>query len=759
MNNKNLLSLFNSVNFDIVQENNKKNSVPKSYVKTLNKEMASIGYSLKPKLIEKLTFLSKENFLKVRENLLLNMLTLSGFDKQFNVLFNNFPYEVPEQKKYLEDRIINHIRNMEGNDDLKISSNHVLSCGHVIDNNVFDLNSFGACPICQLQVDELETSSQAKYTYKNITPLKMVGYISNSGLKQKAESFLVRNSSLNQIEKDFLNELIAENKISLDKPKGVIYKENLPFLFSINSEWVKDNLSGATDILRIAAYVSNLSLKSEINDVSLSSERVRFKLTTSNKKKLLSLLNDMNLSSLEEDMLRYREIWLRMGEVINPCSLENKAKYPNVAKAFDRLRNQSKLIETFNRYVSNLTAKIDINKNQDDTDMIKLVNLLSSRPGEFLRKLDYMLRKTHEDETHAIIYTNLETILNKVDTKIIFETIKYFSYRETKHEKRVFYPKGQVNKVQILDDNREDIDPNVLKSVIFYLKNELTKRLEKESNMGLVYVDPSLMDIIIPFNQRGDSKTTTPTVKGSKYALNDKASNIRLFIYWKDGSSRTDVDLSVNCYDENFKLSRSVSFSNLSDKGLKHSGDIQGAPKGASEFLDCDISVLRKTGVRYIIPNVISYTGQTFDSFECFSGYMERDKLTSGKHFEPTAVKFKFDLNSPNTTHMPIAFDVLENKVIFIDMPSAIRAYSTTVANSDKFVELLKATLDLPLRKPTVYDVLFENVNARGKLVKTPSEADVVYNLDNFDMEEILKLMKPEEWINSSDFSFKKSKI
>jgi hypothetical protein len=80
-----------------------------------------------------------------------------------------------------------------------------------------------------------------------------------------------------------------------------MFRENLPFVYLLadrDSEYLRPLIKSATDILRIAAYLSD-----EEADLSLK-ERTKLKIKTGDRKVLLELLN--SLSNLPEDMLRHR---------------------------------------------------------------------------------------------------------------------------------------------------------------------------------------------------------------------------------------------------------------------------------------------------------------------------------------------------------------------------------------------------------------------------------------------------------------------
>lgn len=687
---------------------------PRNYVSAFNTELASYGYTLDADLLMRLEALPERVFRQVRKDALAITAEVKG-EANHSVLFNKFPYETPDQHDYLLRRIYGHVQNRDRHN---IENPTLLSCGHVIDNDVFNLSDFGACPICQFQVDELSSSEEVRDAYKSVTPLTVLRYASDAFVQAEGNKMLARPSSLSKTERDFLTKATAEG-IQFSAPTTTIFKENLPFIYAHVSSDVASHLSGATDIMRIAYFLSD-----EESDLSLK-ENVKFKITTGHKKKLLGFLN--GLDNLEEDMMRNRERWLRLGEKLNPGTAENRRRFPRVAEAFDALRTDQKAIPTFSRKVEKSIRA----KTVDEA----LLRNLSSRPGEFLRRLDFLLR-TADDS--APVLEKLTTVVTQARTKMLFELRKYFDHRATStSEPRMFIPKGAVNKMQVLEDRRAPVSLSDAGQVMDIIDAEVISRFSKALDpMGKVYLDEGLKGLVLPYNQRGDSGASTSAFsKGSRFPLSDKADVLRLFVHW---TGNVDVDLSINLLDEDFETLESVGYYNTQSQKIIHSGDIQNAPNGASEFVDMDIRHLRSRGMRYAVMSVISFRGDGFNAFPCFAGFMERDSVKSGARFEASSVALKFDIKSDATTVMPLVFDIGTKEVIYVDLTTGQRSLYNARSGGKQFAALARAAISLPQRKPTAHDVLYLKARAVGELVNTAEEADLVFSRDNVDLNELV---------------------
>ena len=75
-------------------------------------------------------------------------------------------------------------------------------------------------------------------------------------------------------------------------------------------------------------------------------------------------------------------------------------------------------------------------------------------------------------------------------------------------------------------------------------QDALVKRFASLPPLGRCFVDPALRDYIVPLAQRAASKSLRTLVRGSRLPLPDTRF-IRLFLWWKNGRARTDIDLSA----------------------------------------------------------------------------------------------------------------------------------------------------------------------------------------------------------------------
>lgn len=681
------------------------------HISTLVTEAQAFGFVFAPSLRDSISKLSPNDFIEFRRDL------LEAFDKLvgselgiLTPLFKGFPYETPNHHEYLLKRLIS----VSGVVSL-ITKPQILSCGHIV--TLFDIDKFSACPVCQCQVPELNCDSipEKHVFYNGCVGYKVLQQIDSKTLGEIGLQILSRQSSINSQEKKLLIDIISKKAIDGSKITK-IYNENLPFLYAINPTIAKKHIVGVTDVLRIITYLSDVEA-----DLSLATN-TRYKLRTSQKKKMLDLID--SIYNISEDMMRHREKWLRVGEILNPRKYENK--YPNAASAFALIRNDHKSIGTISKVIdSALRASII-----DET----FIDILEKRPGEFMRKLNAILMKT-DFINQPFITRAFFNCIKKTKTRMLFDILKYFRSRND-YDSRIFFPKGPSNRSWVEEVNFKNLNPEKILFVISAIQQELMSRFDS-SEPKKIYIDPELKYQLLSFNQRGDAVTNVGVTKGSMMFVTEPV--VRLFTWWK---GNVDVDLSLVLYNESFQQITHVSFRLLHNASMRHSGDIQRAPNGAAEYIDIDIQETKKNypNIKYGVVQLNVYRGETFSKFPCFVGYMERDSITSGKLFEPETVKLKFDVNDKCRITCPLIFDFEKNAVIFTNVQ--LGASSFSAANSNiRLQKIATSFITLYTRKPTIYDVLEIFAWKNGSITEQKADANMVFDSSNICIEDIYKMI------------------
>ena len=550
------------------------------------------------------------------------------------------------------------------------------------------------------------------------TKLIVVDIGSESSFNQFIFNLLKSPTSLSETDLEYLEKAI-DIDISIFDLKHIVHKETLAFvanmliekigvkeLNSTMKENLFDNFKTATDVLRLAIAMST-------GDVSLALNTRFRNFKRAERRLLLELLNKCN--NIEEDMLKHKKKWIKLGEKLHPGEYK---QFEKVHQAFNKIRNNLHIF-TFNNIAEDLYKNNELNA---------LALHLKQRPGEFTRRLDSILRVAKNKDEQLSILNDFNSIVDKVSTLVLLQVISHFKNRKTNW--RVFFPKGQICKAYGIKNNLPKIKKEMRNKTIEICENSLKKRFGELEPLNKVFVDEKLKNYIVPFNQRSASKTLKTVARGSKFDL-PKNRTIRFFLHWLDGKERTDIDLSTTFLDENFNYVNHISYTKLRALDCVHSGDFTSAPHpdGASEYIDCNINSLKNNGVRYVVMHALSFTQQPYkDLPECYVGWMIRKNPTEGEVFERKTVEQKIDLTADTKYVIPIVFDIEKMQGIWLDLAitKTPRFKNNVENNFNTTTSLIESILES--ERFNIYDLLMLHVANRGELVDNENDADVVFS-------------------------------
>lgn len=454
-------------------------------------------------------------------------------------------------------------------------------------------------------------------------------------------------------------------------------------------------------------------------DISLATNAKFRSFKRKERRLLLELLQGCGF--IEEDMLRYKNRWIRVGERLHPGEYDEK-QFGKVITAFNKLRNEVK-IETFGGKVVKAI----------ETENYKTaLNLLKKRPGELARKLDHLLRLAQDKN---MIVNTFKDVASDVSTPVLLQVKEHFAHRTEELKSRVFFPKGNLARCYCIENDLPEIDVKYCNAIVKICENALIENYKSKDFLGNVYVDESIKGFCVPYSQRSANKAMKNVTRGSRFKINDDANFIRLGIHWKNElyngiEYRTDIDLSCSFLDENFSHLDHVSYTHLKNKYSVHSGDLVGAPResgGAAEFIDININKAVDHGVKYAAVQIYGFTRTKFsDLDEMLFNWQEGVDADCGDIFEPTRVQQSMNLGFNSDCGIPVVFDLENKEVIWCDLSL------TTRSDFPRCVEgnirgLSATTMGIcNAYKPQMYDLALLHVAARGLLVTDINEADVV---------------------------------
>jgi len=540
---------------------------------------------------------------------------------------------------------------------------------------------------------------------------------------QMCNNIILSKTSISNQDKKDLTDYLTSVYVS-DLPFEIPFKENAMFVCktllnnsTIYTTVINKYIKTATDILRLAVALSD-------GDISLA-EKTNFKKFKRSERRLFLILLE-NINNPLEDMNRNRNEWVKLGEIIHPG--EYKKKFPKAFELFKIIRS-NKNIKTFNTEIEWLLNRKCV---------VDAVLELSKRPGELARRLDHLLRLSSADFETNLVINRFAKVASDISTPVLLQVMTHFQHRNDDKDLRIIFPKGNVSKVQAIKNELPNIDKKVCNAVSTVCGDTLMQRFGKLGFIGDVYIDPILKNYIVPFSQRSASNSLKTLVRGSKINL-PEGDTIRLFTWWKnlednaEYMNRVDVDLSVVMYNDDWSYNGHISYTNLKNEFMYHSGDIttgsiDGVNSGASEYIDINITQCPKN-VRYIVINLLSYTGQPFNVIpEASCGFMVRQYPNSGEIYEPSTLHQKIDLTSNTKICIPAVIDITNRQFIWGDVSlNKNPNYQNNIEGNLSSIGLLGKSLT-EIVKPNLYDLLKLHVDSRGRLVNTSEQAMEVFD-------------------------------
>lgn len=684
----------------IIESNEGKQQLPKTHLATALKNIEALGYTFSDELMQAMRQLSKEQFETVYHQLVADLRVMVGAHVKYTPMYAGFPMQVmqaDEAELYL-NAIIHYLTNLT--------------------------------VVCPDQPSVERTPLLEK------TDLKVIGLGNQQAFQTLIRQIIEAKGSISETDKadiDTVLEHADPEDVDALLPTEIPFKENVGFVVASLLKHEKANIDRIGPYFKTASDVLRLAVAWSDGDVSLAAASPFRKFKRRERRLLLGLLEQCG--SMTEDMLRYKDRWIRLGEILHPS--EYKLRYPRCEEAFDILRN-NKPYSTFN-------GSVELGFQY--RNVWSLIDLLSQRPGEFARRLDHLLRMT-EDEAYVLLAFG--EVLEQVSTPVLLQVRQHFARRNEPQDLRVFFPKGNVAKAYAVPNELPEIDEATCQNVVQLCEQALVERFAALAPLGKTYVDPQLHDYLVPFSQRSASKALHTIVRGSRVPMAE-GDTIRFFNWWKEGdvngqsTGRVDIDLSAVMYDKDWNYVEHISYTNLRSSNYKavHSGDIVTAPNGASEFIDLHIPSIVAYGGRYVVATLLSFTSHPYcDLPECFVGWMMRKKPGSGEIFEPSTVANKIDITADTQIAIPVIMDLVERTVIWTDLAlTRYPDYYNNVEGNQKGIVLMGKALT-NLRKPDLHDLFMLHAKARGELVDTIDQADTIYSVDQgitpYDIEQIM---------------------
>ena len=516
------------------------------------------------------------------------------------------------------------------------------------------------------------------------------------------------------------------------------------------------NFKTATDILRLIAKIS---------DVELNNKHIHFAYFS--RTELSQLMTKLeNLQNPMPDIKRYSKPWHSFFKLY--AKKINFNKYPKVKKAVDMLFGD----------ISYMTERGKINEEikrlpiMSEEELDNFVKGFTIFYGDYVREILSLLNKAKENQYEKLLL-GLENCVTKVNTRILFQLYDRIINLKAKDKTvpRLVNSKGKWRRLK----ESVSLSDELLNRVLQIVEDGIKTQLKEKENLGKVFIDEDYKNIMLTTSEKDSNVSLRPMTRGSRIKFNPNAEVLRFFVAWKNLDektlkelntayskldektlkeltpmySRVDVDLSALTFNENLEFNDVVAYYNQKKSGFAFSGDITNAPEGALEYIDVfDLERLKKKGNRYILMQIRSYNGYTFEEINSvYAGVMELTSIEAKekKNMYSTAITEGFQIVSSERTTNTILVDLKKFEYIWLDMN--MDGYRLDVfqnALNCEEIPYLNDMLRYFSRKQyiTMYNLLKLNADVRGVLTKDKKEADVIFekvdNKNNLALADIL---------------------
>lgn len=651
-------------------------------------ELMQFGYVLNIGAIEMLSTADRADIVQFHDEVISYLKKMTGSNRNYTPFWKGFPQEVMEKS------------------EIELWIHQIV---HYMSNGTYEPN---------------EWTKQRPTAFEQ-PKLYTIGF----GNEDKFLSIFTDLVSVNQsLTPDDLNvvKFFISNSYELRFPDIVPFKENLCTLASMG---LPVPIKSTTDVLRIAVAMSggDISLPkvpaklvktnrwSSRKEINPAREAFKFKkFSRSERKFILGLLEKSNCDVSEAVLKDQR--WVRLGEVLHPG--EYRSKFPKAFLVFDKIRNEK---------VQSWYGKLNQAFNKSFKDG---VSFLSQRPGEFMRKLDWMLRNTGSNTgDKEFVLSTFASIAPKVSNKVLFEAYNHFEGRRKPVTNRSIMVKGARSRTTLPD--LPAINDAVVNRIQNTIKSAITSKLSTLPTLGKVFIDERLQNIPLPSNMRSASSGLRPIMRGQRIPIgNQNAKVVRAFVFWYDENGNQDIDLTCTFIGMGKPITH-IGWNGRHHSGElgTYSGDVRHRVGASAEFIDIKIESALRAGYKYAIIDARNYNGHSFETVtDCCVGYMEREHAESNKIFVPATIANCTRLYNESSTTIVSMIDLETQEYIHLDIDQ--NGIPVASSNFDELMNAVRPYMEVP--KFSLYNLVMMHVESRGGELVEAEEAETKFNFDDY---------------------------
>lgn len=689
----------------------------------------------------KLGFTFSESLLKaingtnaVFKNEILNTLkSVLGTDKNWTPLVRG--WDTPTGETRL-DHIITLFANV-----FKSKNGTALPCGHVIPVNTFPLERYNGCPFCgtPFEFGKIENFGQA-------SKLKVLELWTENELTIFFESLLTSKTALDATQIDSLKILLED----LDLPNvAIAMKETLMLVIDElisqdRSEQASTFFTSPTDILRYLWFKKTgllqiIEPKTIIRRNENNNQNIFIPADNSAHEKLVAQrdlklkysrkecvmvatwLNNLesNAETICEMMHPKRGMWVRFIRALRLPEYSKREGYEKLALILDVFYNQN--YETWQGRVNHFRLKCDAEAT---------FNLLQQRPGLFARSLfSNMLWFGQEDTIKAFT-----EIIDKVPARLIFTLNMYAENYFDPSMHRSVKPLGGTNKRISANSLLGLYDAKQLKKMRVEIENlcllVMKNRFSAVENTNrTIYIDPQLFNMPVAIGDRSDTIQDLPVaLMGTKFPI--EGDQIRLFMQWGKDMPAQHLDMDLSCHIAYEYGNDICSYSNLSPKGCKHSGDIRSIPHkiGTAEYININLNELTKAQAKYVTFTCNAYSNGGISPNLVVgwmnSNYPMKISESTGVAYDPSCVQHQVRVTQNVAKGLVFGvLDVNKREIVWLEM-----TFGGQVVQGLDF-KGVQAMLSKLQSKLNIGQLLTIKAHAQGLEIIPNKDADEVYDV------------------------------
>ncbi|MEU4561612.1 hypothetical protein AB0F72_24795 [Actinoplanes sp. NPDC023936] len=623
-------------------------------------------------------------------------------------LFRGFPERLPQYDDAAFRFVMARVRLLTGDDDWE---------------RALDFSRFDWWPASSIPQDEARSAAdrraQAMLPRDSRIEWITVRLVGRPELEERLTAWM-RDcfTSAASLREDVRSDLgVLVNLLGVDgiEIADVRFRENRTLLFELL--WTLDRrrlpYTGATpdDLLRLFAALTG-------GDISLAGP-IRFPRLSRADRRIV--INMLEASDRLGDVFRRRGLWLAIDRGLHV----GEFRAPRVRDTFALLR------ETRHDYTA-FPSRFERTLARDHTAAVRLA--AAEAPGLLGRGLRRLAALAGGDDERAALVGAIAEAGERIPLRVLLAARAQLADNGRTYPRVVFGKDGSSLPI-VREPGHLAVPKDFRAALLAAIDSAVDARIAAKGDWSAetVWIEPGLDRLLLPDQLRATAQGLIQVERGSRLPVGD-AAVVRLFVHWREAGERSDLDLSCVALDERFRIVDQVSWTNLGNGVMTHSGDLTSAENGAEEFLDIDlakaIKIGRKRGWRYLVPVIFRYAGPTFEALaEAYTGWMLRTDATSrNRVFDPATVANAFPLTGRKRYAVPMLLDLESGEVLYVDVYLNAPPRARVEKDSQDVALLVAAVAARRRTKVNIAALALTHVFSRGAtLVDDPAKATITF--------------------------------